>query len=161
MALPFLLGLSKTARAAFPIIQGGVARGLSGRGIERALKGAGLGIRRETLLDIIRREQGITRAGAQLRFLGTNRLPNIQRLPTALTRIRRRFSFTVQVTGRSIDSGLELLQNITVSTDTVLTRNELERIAEDAVLANQIRYGLDITSALLIGGKRAGAAGVL
>jgi hypothetical protein len=161
MALPLLLGLSKAARTAYPLIKGGVARGMTANAIGRSIKAAGLKIRRQTLLDVVRAEKGVERAGAALRFLGLNRLPNINRLPSAITRIRRRFSFTVQVTGRLLETGEQIIQNITVSTNTIFTRRETERIAQDAVSGEVQRYGLEVVSALLIGGLRAGEAGVL
>ncbi len=161
MAIPLLVGLTSAARVAYPLIKAGVARGMGANAIGRSLKAAKLGIRRQVLLDIVRAETGIQRAGAALRFVGLNKLPNIARLPHALHKTRRQFSFVVRVAGRALDTGLEIVQNISVSTDTVLTRRELQRIAEQAIEDNQNQYGLIIDSSLLISGIRAGEAGVL
>lgn len=162
MALPLLAGLSAAARQALPIIQSGVSKGLSSRTINAVIKTAfGKGIRRQTLLDIMRAETGMERAGALLRFVLPRNRPNILRLPPALTRIRRQFSFVIQVTGQIIDTGESILQNITVSTDTILTRGELERLAETAVTSEQERYGFTVESSLLIRGMRAGDQGTL
>jgi hypothetical protein len=161
MALPLLALLPKSAAIAFPLIKSGVARGMTGRAIERGLKTVGLGIRRENLTRIINALKGVERAGKGLRFLGLSRLPNIAKLPPAITRIRRRFSFIVQVTGRLLDTGEQIIQNITVASNTVFSRRELERMAQDAVTGETERYGLEVVSALLIEGLRAGEAGVL
>jgi hypothetical protein len=161
MPIPLLATLSATARAAYPIIKGGVARGLSANAIQGVLRAQSLGIRRQTLLDIIRAENNIERAQAALRYVGLNRIPNPNRLPQALTRLRRRYSFVVEIAGRAIETGESILQNVTVSLDTVLTRGEIERLAEEAVLSNMQTYGLEIDRATLTSGLQAGIAGTL
>lgn len=162
MATPILAGLSAIGRAALPIIRGGVSRGLSSRAINQLIKEAfGTGIRRQTLLDVMREVSGINRTATQLRNLGRFRLPNPARLPPAITRIRRNYSFVVRVTGRLIDTAELITQNITVSLDTVRTREEIERLAEQAVLDNQSTYGMEDISSLIISGVRSGRLGTL
>ena len=108
-----------------------------------------------------RAEKGIQRAGRALRNVALDRLPNVNRLPKAITRLRRRYSFTVQVIGRMLETGEQILQNITVATDAPRTRRELERLAEDAIERSQDRYGFEIVSSMLVGGKQAGDVGTL
>jgi len=158
----FLLSvISKAGRAALPIIKSGVAKGLSGNKIAGILKGQGFKIRRQSLLDIIRAERGIKTAGAALKFLGMNRFPNPLRLPPALTRIRRKYSFIVKVTTSLLATGETIEQNITISTSKLLTRGELQQRAENMITDNQERYGLEVIVSQLIEGIRAGDSGTL
>jgi hypothetical protein len=134
---------------------------MTGRAIGRGLKAAGLGIRRENLTGIINALKGIARADVQLRFLGLNRIPNVNRLPLALTRMIRKTSFLVEVRGFSRVTGNDFIQFINVSLDAPLSRLSMQNMAIEAVALNQKKYELDIIGALLVGGVRAGPLGVL
>lgn len=161
MAFPFLLGLSARARQASPIIRRGVREGISSRALTGILQRAGLGIRRQTLLDIMRLMEGEAAIGPVLSALGLNRRPNPLRLPPALTKIRRAFSFTVRVQGVDVDTGAFSESFVTVTTDTLLTRGEIEALAEQAIETDSDRYKIVVSNLLLTGGVRSGLAGVL
>ena len=161
MAFPFLLGLSDRARRASPIIRRGVREGIGSRALTGILQRAGLGIRRQTLLDIMRLMEGEAAIGPVLSALGLNRRPNPLRLPPALTKIRRAFSFTVRIRGVDVDTGALSERFVTVTTDTLLTRGELEALASQAIEDDQDRYKLVVSEILLTGGVRSGVAGVL
>lgn len=161
MVAPFLLGLSPRARRASPIIKRGVREGVSSRALARVLQASGLGIRRQTLLDLMRLAGEEAAIGPVLSALGINRRPNPLRLPPAITKIRRAFSFTVRVRGADIDSGALIEQFVTVTTDTLLTRGQIEAQARLAIEADRGRYPFGITDSLLTGGLRAGAPGLL
>ncbi len=161
MVAPFLLGLSPRARRASPIIRRGVREGISSRALTGILQRAGLGIRRQTLLDIMRLVEGEAAIGPVLSALGLNRRPNPLRLPPALTKIRRAFSFTVRALGVDVETGVSREQFVTVTSDTLLTRGEIEALAEQAIETDRDRYQLRETQFQLTGGVRAGAAGLL
>ena len=161
MVAPFLLRLSSRTRRASPIIRRGVREGIGSRALTGILQRAGLGIRRQTLLDIMRLMDGEAAIGPVLSALGLNRRPNPLRLPPALTKIRRAFSFTIRVQGVDVDTGAFSESFVTVTTDTLLTRGELEALAEQAIEADRGRYGIVVSDLLLTGGVRAGLAGVL
>ena len=161
MAFPFLLGLSSRARRASPIIRRGVREGVSSRALTGILQKAGLGIRRQTLLDIMRLMEGEAAIGPVLSALGLNRRPNPLRLPPALTKIRRAFSFTVRARGLDADTGASVERFVTVTTDTLLTRGEIEALAEQALEGEGPSGSLLSFEVLLTGGVRSGAAGVL
>jgi hypothetical protein len=76
-----------------------------------------------------------------------------------LTAIRRAASFTVEVRGTLLSSGQSFIQHVTVTTDTPLTRREIEEAALDAVEGAQDRYGIEVEETLLVRGVRAGLAG--
>lgn len=161
MVAPFLLKLAPRARRASPIIRRGVREGISSRALTGILQRAGLGIRRQTLLDLMRLYEGEAAIGPVLSALGLNRRPNPFRLPPALTKIRRAFSFTVRVRGADIDTGLVTEQFVTVTTDTLPTRGEIEALASQAIEADLDRYQIIVSDILLTGGVRAGIPGVL
>ncbi len=161
MAAPFLLGLSSRARRASPLIRRAVREGVSSRQLTGILQKAGLGIRRQTLLDIMRLMEGEAAIGPVLSALGLNRRPNPLRLPPALTKIRRAFSFTVRALGVDVETGVASERFVTVTSDTLLTRGEIEALAEQAIEGDRDRYQLRETEFLLTGGLRAGAPGLL
>jgi hypothetical protein len=161
MALPLLSRLSPRARRASPIIRRGVREGVSSRELTRVLQQAGLGIRRQVLLDIMRAMSDEAAIGPVLSALGIGRMPNPLRLPPAITKIRRAFSFTVRVRGLETDTGLTAEQFVQVTTDTLLTRGEIEALAQQAIETDLNRYKLTVSAVQLMGGVRAGAPGVL
>jgi hypothetical protein len=143
------------------MIRRGVREGVSSRQLTSILQKAGLGIRRQTLLDLMRLYEGEAAIGPVLSALGVNRFPNPMRLPPALTKIRRAFSFTVRVRGSVEDTGAPTEQFVTVTSDTLLTRGEIEALADQAIEADRGRYNLVVSDLLLTGGLRAGAPGLL
>ena len=159
MTIPFLATLSARARQAYPIIQGGVAQGLSSRAITETLVAADRSIRRSTLLDIIRRVRDVETRGAQLRNLRLDRFPDPRRMPEALTQLKRAFSFRVELRGVEIDTGIPFTRHVNVALDRPLTRERMERIAEQFIEDEPERYGIDLTSVLLVSGMKAGPEG--
>jgi len=161
MAISFLAALNKTARVAYPIVKRGVREGLSGREIAAVLKRTNLGIRTQTLFEIIRREKNILSKGAQLKFLGRNAMPNPARLPEALTVIRRRYAFILKVTGTIAQTGESLIRNITVSTDSLMTRGQLEDIGHMIMEDDAGAYPFEIDFITLQSGIKQGELGTL
>lgn len=129
MTLPYLLTLNITARLAYPIIQSGVRRGLSSRLISESLQEGGLGIRRATLLEVMKREQNIIQHGLNLKFLPLDRAPDPDKLPESLTQLRRQYSYKVKVFGKNLGTGEATESFITVSSSHILTRREAEERA--------------------------------
>lgn len=161
MAISFLAGLSVAARTAYPIILRGVSEGLSGNAIQRVLSIVGPGLRRNIVQDVVRRIKDIQLANTQLKFIRKDRAPNPANLRPALHKIRRAFSFTIEVRGTAIDTGENILQHVTVTTDAPFARGLMEQEAIDVVQAGKRKYEILVESALLIGGLRAGTEGVL
>lgn len=134
MATPFLYTFGRSALAAYPFILRGTRQGLSSRAIESAIRASGLPISRgRTILPIMRRLEQLEAAGRAIRFIPKSNTINVDRLPEAITRLRREFSYSVRVTG--IDpSGRTTSRFVTVSTDNPgLTPGEIEQLAADAV----------------------------
>ena len=161
MPPPLLSTLSQRARTAFPIIRGGVARGLSANSIQSLLRGQDLGIRRTDLLAIIRAERGIELAAGGLRTMRRNRTPDPRQLPDASTKIRRAFSFEVRIKGFDLNTGADTTQFVTVVLDDPLTRAEIENLALSLIDAQAERYGFAVTEVLLVRGVKAGVEGTV
>lgn len=133
MATGLLWRLPASARAAYPFILAGTRRGLSSRAIERSVREAGLPISRtRSILPLMNAIRESEAAAANLKFVGLNRVINVNRLPEAITNIRREFSYQVAVTG--IDAtGQRVNRFIQVTTDNArLTRGEIEDAARQA-----------------------------
>jgi hypothetical protein len=152
---------SRSVRAAEPFIRSGARRDATFREIAGAIRAGGLRIGNERLLDALQRERTIVEHGRALRFLGRQQRPAVERLPESLTRLRREFSFAVDVEGTLIATGATRVQAVTVSTDAVLTRQEIEDEALVAVARGESRYGLQATSATIRFGMRAGRMGLV
>ena len=151
MATPLSLTLSSTVRRLLPIIESGVAAGLSSRAINAAIKTAtGTGVRRQVLLDIMREMRGIQTAGESLQFVRFDRAPNPARVPTALTPIRRAFGSTVRIEGRFLSTGERVVRHVQVTHDSVLTRGEIEDIAAGFLEDEESEYGIVLERVLLV-----------
>ena len=161
MTVPFLTTLTPSARQAYPIIQRGVSEGLSANAIQTTLRSAGMGIRRQTLLDTVRAIKGVETVGGRLRSLRLDRVPDPRRMPEALTTLRRAFSFRVELRGVEIDTGNPFTRFVTVTLDSPRTRQRIEQLAEQFVLDEPKRYGIDLESVLLVHGSKAGPEGTL
>ena len=161
MPPPLLSTLNARQRRAFPIIQGGVARGLTGNQIGRVLRLQGLGINNVALQRIIRAERGVEIAGARLRSIPRHLTPDPRRLPDALTKLRRAFSFQVKIRGFDLSTGEDITRFVTVSLDDPLTRAEIENIGLGFIEEDMERYGLAVTDVILDRGMKAGVEGTL
>ena len=157
---PLLLStLNDRQRRAFPIIQGGVSRGLTGNEIARVLRLQDLGINNVVLQRIIRAEKGVELAGARLRAIPRNLAPDPRRIPDALTKIRRAFNFTVKISGFDLETGEGVTQFVSVSLDDVATRGDIESLGLAAIDESAQRYGFAVTDVLLQRGVKAGVLG--
>ena len=154
LARGILASLNPLQRSAWPHVVSGVAAGLSANRIGEALRLGGLGINRGVLLELVRAAKGIEAAAVQLRNIRLDRRPDPSRLPEAAHSILRNYSFRVQVTGTDTATGQPIRRHITISTDTVLTRGQLEDLAAEIVESGNERYGVEVESTLLVGGVR-------
>lgn len=146
MPIPFLATLNLTARFAYPIIQSGVRKGLSSRALSSILTGKGLGIRRSILLDIMRREKTLWEHGLNMKFLPMNRRPNPLKLPSAIHKIRRAYSYVVSYRGYNEATGDAILEQITVATSNVLTRAEAQEAAMSYIEGEPKKYPVVVTN---------------
>jgi len=162
MALPLIAGLNALARQALPLIRGGVTRKLSSRAISDTLKKTfGKSIGRNTLLKIIRAYKTIDSKNSQLKFLPKLSRPNPNRLPFALTKLKRKYAFVVEIKGLITGTETSIVQNLTITTNEILSRLTMENIALKIITDNAKRYKIIDVIAKLVSGLRAGPEGTL
>lgn len=157
----FLPSLTPSLRIALPFIQSGVERGLSANGIISALRGAGMGARRSSVLGVVRALQGIKEQTGYLKYVRRDLSPDVSKLPNALTPIRKQYAYTVRLQGVDL-AGNTAESFVTVSTDNpALTRGEIEAEAQSYGLSSDRSGGYGNVTATLFGGVKAGTPGVL
>lgn len=144
-----LFSLSPSAKRALPFIERSVRTGVSVSALQTALSGQGMGVRRTELLAAVRFVRGVEIKTNAIRSIRRDRKPDPARIAIARTNIRRQFSFTVRVTGfRDVD-GERVERFITLSTDTLLTRAELEAEAASVIEAERGNYPFEIETLTL------------
>lgn len=136
--------LTGGAAEALPYIVQGVDIGLSANLTQQALTAAGMGIRRANLLTLIR---GIKAGGAGAAYqksLSPNDLPNPQFFTGAESFLSRKYAYIVTVTGHDVFTGMTQQQQITISTDNVLTNTELDGAVADSMEAGIATYQMTL-----------------
>lgn len=153
--IPFLNTLRGSALSAYPGIVRGVRQGLSSRQITETLRTAGINVSRtRTVLPLMREVLRVERQGKAVRYVAKNKPIDVTKLPTAITSLRRDFSYTVRVRGFAEGVG-QVERYITVSTDNpMMTPGEIERAAQE-ILGDQLNeYGLEVNQLTVVGGQR-------
>lgn len=155
MAESFLSSLPVSVRQAFPIIQRGIREGLAANSILKSLRDAGMGIRRQTLLDVARLVREGFRQQGTLRLLGAAVVPPSRFIPKALHAIRRSFSYVVEL--QTVFQGALVTRRVTISTDEALSRQRAEEEASRAVEEREFDYGegVEVISSSLVSILRA------
>jgi len=134
---------------------------LSGNAIDRVLKSQGLGIRRQTLLDLVKTERQLIAHSNNMKHLPFNRKPNPAKLPTAITRQRREYSYVVRVRGTIPGTAALREQHITISSSELLTRGEAENLAAEIGAGEYDSGQMEVDSVQLQSIQKAGFAGTL
>ena len=93
--------------------------------------------------------------------MGDDERPDPSSLPEALTAIRRRYAFYAEVEGRSTLTGERVTRNVTISTNRLLTRSQIEDAALEAVESAPEVYGLEDVEASAFFGVKTGPLGTL
>lgn len=161
MPAPLLSLLGAAARLAYPYLRGAVRAGISSRRVIRTLQTLGLGVRRQTVLNIMRADRSIMEFGRRLRFLRMDASPSVRRIPFALTKLSRRFSFLLDVSGFDVETQEAVIKRITISSSKTLPRGVLQNTAIEIVEGGKSRYGITTTGALLVEATQAGDEGLI
>lgn len=132
----FLSLLPKSARAAYPIIRRGHREGLSSRAIERRVRDAGLTISRgRSILPIMRALDSLETQGRNVRFVPSQSVVNVNRLPPAITDIRKQYQYRIQVVSPELlASGEELFLHLGTNNPTLtptMIKDEMFSIMAD------------------------------
>ena len=121
--------LTGSAARSLPFIESGLTRGMSTAAIQAELSSAGIGVRRTDLLAAVRSIRGAGAAADRLKFIRGDYRPDPAGLPHAVTRQLREYSFRVRVQGYNPLSGQQESRYFQVSTNELISRNEIESVA--------------------------------
>lgn len=141
-------------RQFYSIIRRGVGEELSSRAIIRAIRESGGMIRDSIAFSAISDVRNRVAGETRLRFLNLDQAPNVNRLPESLNPTTAQFSFRVGLNKISGGGPTDYEQIVTVVTDDILTRREIEEMA--ASFAVPERYGVNfvVRDVQLLGGTR-------
>ena len=132
--------LSSSAGSAYTYAKAAFSRGLSANAALSTFKELGGAVRRTEFLGIYRELRGITEAAYHVRNIRKDFMPDPDRLPHAITNIRRDYSFNVRLDIRDANTGEIIQRNITVTSDRNMSVYDIEGEAESAYF-NDDAYG--------------------
>jgi len=138
--------LTGGAAAALPFIVHGVTAGLSANAIGEALQEAGLGVRRNSLLAAVRGVRESLTGAELVKGLGASELPDPSIFRGSYTFMQRPFAYVVQVFGTNATTGAEETRNITISSEEVLSNDDIEQYVGDILEASYSTYNLELDS---------------
>jgi hypothetical protein len=121
--------LTGAAARALPFIEHAVSQGISATTLQTSLSASGIGVRRQDLLDAFRSVKGAESSAQALASLRSDFRPNPERLAYAVTKQLREYSFRVKVTGFNLSTGKDETRHFSISTNELLSRNEIEDVA--------------------------------
>lgn len=139
--------LSASERTALPFLRELAETDLSANAILSRLKENGLGIRRSNGLSIISQLRNVISTRPYVANVGVNKQLTIDNLPTALTDIRRNFSYEIRIDGRLDATGEKASTYVTVTSDELLTKQEALDIAADYSDTDGTVYGISYDTA--------------
>lgn len=126
--------LSSGVQKNLGILRRGIREGLTSTAMNAVIKQSqGVGLRRTDLLAGIRHIKGIEEAGSRIRNMRPDLMPDPDRIPYAKTPILSKYSFTIEVRGIDKNTGLRGTTALTIRTNTLMTRNEIEAEAQEAI----------------------------
>jgi hypothetical protein len=144
MPTPFFSTLPRSARQALPIIQAGVARGLSSRAITQTIRDAGIRISRgRSVLPAMRALRQLEVQGRNVRYVsGANRI-NPRRLPAAVVELKTAYRYRLVLEGINAAGQVERRYRYFSTDDANLTPDMIKDKAREAYERNRVRYDLN------------------
>ncbi len=137
--------LTKGARAAIPFFRAAVeaAPGATSEDIIGAVRELGASVRRTDALAIIRQLKGNLLQRPAFTSVPLNLLPSARSLGRALTRTSQNYSFIVRITGIHPETDERIRRNVTVTSNKILSKQQVLDIAEGFVGAEGASAGLE------------------
>ena len=135
-------GATAGVREALPFIDHLARQALPANEIIRQVRAAGLTVRRAAALEAIRTIKGVIAGGRYIQAVRNDFLPNPDRVPTAATLIRRNYSYKVRVRGFDPQTGDPVERHISITTDTLMSKNDVYNIAADTLASDHENYGV-------------------
>ena len=127
--------ITPAASRLYSYIKSASGRGLSASAALADLRAMGRGVRRTDFLRLYAESKGSYQAGQHIRNIRKDYLPDPSRIPTAITNIRRNYSFVTRLDIDKYDPATKQFTRvnryITVTTDRLMTAGEMESTALD------------------------------
>jgi len=143
----------------YSAVQGAVARGLGLNATQDLLHATGMGIRREQISQLVNYFSGVTQAGYDVSKVRHDYFPDVAKFPSALTTLRREYSYTVRLgkTGEFDELNRPVYSYVTVTTDKPMTiqgiLDEAESYYDEIPENYQLGEGEDFEP-VVVGAKR-------
>lgn len=112
------------------------------------------------LSQLFSRERKVQGFIASLNRLPASQRPDPKLLPEALTMLSRKYSIEVQLTGRLVGTGATVTQNVSIATDKLLSRRQINDVIQQIAAQSGSKYGLEYESHEIVGYMRSGPAGI-
>jgi len=119
-----------------------------------AYKGLGGQIRRTDFLNLYREARGVTESAYHVRNIRKDYMPDPERLTHAITNIRRDYSFNVRLDIKDSESGDLITRNITVTSDRLMSVNDIEAEAESAYFDDPAYGDNEVVGLTVVEAKR-------
>lgn len=139
--------LYPAARAAIPFISSGVRRGLSISQIHQALTAGGSNITQRMTASIARQVRGARSSAAYQNSLPGDAFPNPARYTYATNLLSSNYVYHVRATGIDLASGVQVDQFISISSDTLLSNNDLAESLDTIISTSPTDYNMQLTNA--------------
>jgi hypothetical protein len=118
--------LTAAQREAFNYFQGAVSRGLGVNAAIRSYQDIGGAIRRSSALDLYRIITGQEKAADYFKSLTRNAIPDIRNIPIVRWTIKGNYYYNMQLSCTNVETGTKFTKNITVSSDYLMSRQDME-----------------------------------
>lgn len=141
-------------RQFYSVIRSAVSNDLSARAIIRAIRSAGGAIRDSVAFDAISDVRDRIDGETRLRFLNFDQAPNVNRLPESLNPLKSLYSFRVGINKTPGGGPTDYQQIVTVSTNQILTRAEIEERAASFGIPESYGATFTVQNVQLLGGMK-------
>lgn len=128
--MSILKGISEAGSRLVGYLTRGVKEGLSANSILEALQKEGLGYRRTTFLSDIRTIKGAETVWSGLRYVRKDYTPDIRHYLETKSPLTTNYQTVMEVRGFNTETGEDVIRNVTIGRDTLVSRGQLE---EDAL----------------------------
>ena len=131
--MAILAKLTASQNRVYSAVQGAVGRGLGLNDTQKLLQGVGMGIRREQISELVNYFSGVTKAGYDVSKVRKDYFPNVDKFPSALTTLRREYSYNVRLgkTGEFDELDRPVFNYVTVTTDRPMRIQDILDEAEE------------------------------
>ena len=146
---------------ALPYIIKGVANGLGLEEITTAIETGGLSIAHAKIGQVFNYLNTVIRpADEYIKFLQQFNYPNLARIPLSVTKLLRNFSYQGEMQGIDVSTGEIVTRNISISTNTLLTKQQAGDIMGQYATADTKSGGLG-SAAIKVTSIRQNPAGLV